>query len=114
MAFTPRTRMKSGTNAPPEIFLVNWLAKIADDSVRESAGPINFIGVGSNEDCRNRVAHVDEVSIEFEPGHRRHMDVGDQAGCLAEMRGCEEIRCRREDFYTIAERPHEPSHGIAK
>ena len=26
-------------NTSPEIFFINWLAKIADDSIRQSAGP---------------------------------------------------------------------------
>ena len=28
--------------------------------------------------------YINEVSVEFDPGHRRHMDVGDQAGRFGE------------------------------
>src|SRR5258708_35341246 len=78
--FTPRIRTESSMNTPSEIFLVNRLAQVADDSVRQGTGPVKTIGVGSNEDCRNREPRFDEVSVEFAPGHPRHMDVSDQAG----------------------------------
>src|SRR5215472_17640359 len=54
------------------------------------------------------------MSVEFDPSHGRHMNVGDQAGCFGEARGCEEICCRWKSLYGIAKRPHEPSHGVAK
>jgi len=60
------------------------------------------------------VPGLDEVAVEFNPGHRRHVDVGDQAGRFAETGGPEEIGCRRKDTYGIAQRPHEPSHRLAK
>jgi hypothetical protein len=42
------------------------------------------------------------------------MDVSDQAGGFDEARGCEEIGCRRESLNSVAQRTHEPSHGLAK
>jgi hypothetical protein len=42
------------------------------------------------------------------------MDVRDQAGGFDEARGCEEIGRRRESVDAVAERPHEPYHGLAK
>ena len=76
--------------------LIHWLTKVTDDPIVQGAGPVNVIGVGSHEDCRNRVPCIDEVSVEFDAGHRRHMDVGDQAGRFGKTRGCEEIGCRCE------------------
>jgi hypothetical protein len=52
--------------------------------------------------------------VEFDAGHRGHMDVSDQAGRFDETRGSEEIGCRRESLDVVAQRPHEPSHGLAK
>jgi len=78
-------------NTPPEIFLIDRLAQVADDTIRQSAGPVNVIGVGSNEDCRNRMSRFDEVSVEFNTGHPGHMDVSDEAGGLNETRRREEI-----------------------
>jgi hypothetical protein len=106
--------MEGSTNTPSEIFLVSWLAKVTDDAVRQSAGPVNVIGVGSNEDCRNRVARLNETSVEFEPSHGRHVDVSDQAGRFNETRGCEEIGGRWESLDAVPQRPYEPSHRIAK
>jgi hypothetical protein len=92
------------------MLLVNWLAKVTKDSIVQSAGPVNIIGIGSNEDRRNRVARSDEVSIELESGHRRHMDVSEQTGGLDEARGCKEISCRRESLDSVALRSQEPFH----
>jgi hypothetical protein len=78
------------------------------------AGAVNVVGVGSNEDRRNRVTRLNEVFIELEPGHRRHMDVSDQAAGFGETRRCEKIGCRREGRNVIAKRSHEPPHGFAK
>ena len=81
---------------PYQMLFINRLAKVADDPIVQGAGPVNIIGVGSHEDCRNRVPCIDEVSVEFDSGHRRHVDVGDQAGRFGETRGCKEIgrRCK--------------------
>jgi hypothetical protein len=106
--------MQGSTNTPSKIFLVNWLAKVTDDSVRQSAGPVNVIGVGSNENRRNRAARLNEMSMEFEPSHGRHVDVSDQASCFNETRGREEIGGRWESLDAVPQRPYEPSHGIAK
>jgi Histidine kinase-, DNA gyrase B-, and HSP90-like ATPase len=94
--------------------LVNGLSKVADDPIVECAGPVGVVGVGSDEDRRNRVSGIDEMSVEVDSGHRRHMDVGDQAGGFGETRGCEEIGGRAESLDSVAQRPHEPSHGLAK
>ena len=101
-------------NTPPEIFLIDRLAQVTDDAIRQRASPVNVIGVCSNEDCRNRVPRFDEVSVEFNTGHPRHMDVSDKAGRFNETRRREEIGCRRVSLDIEAQGSHEPSHGIAK
>jgi hypothetical protein len=60
------------------------------------------------------MSRIDEVFVELDSGHRGHMDVSDQAGGFDETRGCEEIACRRESLDRVAQRPQEPSHGLAK
>jgi len=92
--------------------LVNGLSKAADDPLVELAGAV--VDVGREEDRRNRVSGVDEVSVEVDSGHSRHLDVGDQAGGLNHPMGCEEIGGRPESLDGVAQRPHEPSHGLAK
>src|SRR5262245_19282839 len=84
---------------------INWLTKVTNDPIVQGAGPVNVIGVGSHEDRRNRVPRLDEVSVEFNSGHRRNVNVSDQAGGFDETRGCEEIGCRRESLNGVAQRP---------
>jgi len=106
--------MESRMKTPYQIPLINWLAKVTNDPIVQGAGPVNVIRVGRHEDRRNRVPRLNEVSVEFEPGHGRHMAVGDQASRFDETRRCEEIGCRRESFDGVARRLQEPAHGLAK
>jgi hypothetical protein len=78
------------------MLFINRLAKVADDPIVQGPDPVDIIGVGSHEDCRNRAPCIDEASVEFESVHRRHVYVGDQAGRLGETGGCKEIvrRCK--------------------
>jgi hypothetical protein len=52
------------------------------------------------------------MPVEFKPGHGRHMDISDKAGCFGETRGYKEFGTRRESLDGVAQRPHEASHGI--
>jgi hypothetical protein len=106
--------MEGRTKTPREMFLINGLAKVANDPIVESASPDVVIGVGRHEDRRNCIPLSDEVSVELESGHCGHMDVGDQTGGFDKARGCEEIGRRWESLDAVAQRPHEPSHGLAK
>ncbi len=99
---------------PYQVLFINWLMKVADDPIVQGADPVNIVGVGGHEDCRNRLSRIDKVFVEFDPGHYRHMDVGDQASCFAEMTGGEKIGRRWKSLDGIAQRSHEPSHGLAK
>jgi hypothetical protein len=94
--------MESRTKAPHEILLINRLAKVTNDPIVQSACADVVIGIGSHEDRRNCIARIDEVSVELEPGHRGHMDVGDQAGSFDEEWGCEKIGSRRESLDSVA------------
>jgi hypothetical protein len=95
--------MESCTQTPHEILLINGLAKVANDPIVQSACPDVVIGIGRHEDRRNCIARRDEVFVELESGHRRHMDVGDQAGGFDKARGCEEIGSRRESLDSVAQ-----------
>jgi hypothetical protein len=106
--------MESRMKTPYQISFIKWLAKVTNDPIVQGPSPVNVIRVGRHEDRRNRVPRLDEVSVEFDPSHGRHMDVSDQAGRFNETRGCEKISCRREGLDGEAQRPHEPSHGLAK
>src|SRR3954471_5593224 len=99
--------------APYETLLVNRLAEITNDSIVQSACPLTVVGLPSNEDRRDGVSHIDEVSIELDAGHRGNMNVGDQACGFGKTRGSEEIGCRPEILDGIAQRSHKPPHGRA-
>jgi hypothetical protein len=100
--------------APYETLLVKRLAEITNNSIAQGAGSLAVVGAASNEDCGNGVPHIDKVFVEFNSGHRRHMDVGNQACGFGKTRGSEEIGCRCEILNGIAQRRHEPPRGRAK
>jgi hypothetical protein len=74
--------------APYQMLFINRLTKVTNDPIVQSAGPDVVIGVGSNENCWNRILCLDEVSEQLDAGHRGHMDVGDQASRFDETRRC--------------------------
>jgi hypothetical protein len=94
--------------------LVNGLLKVADDSILGRAGLVDVVDVGGDEDRRNRVSAIDEAPVEVHSGHSRHLDVGNQAGGFNQAMGCKKIGGRSESLDGVAQRPHEPSHGLAK
>ena len=102
------------TEALQQTHLVNGLAKVADDPIRERAELLDVVGVGGDEDRRNRVSGIGEVSIEVDSRHSRHLDVSDQAGGISEAMRREEIGGRPESLDSVAQRPHESPHGLAK
>jgi hypothetical protein len=95
--------MESRTKTPQETLLVNGLAEVTNDPIVQGARPDVVIGVGGNEDRRNRAPDIDEASVEFESGHRGHMNVSDQAGGFAKASGSEEIRSRWESLDNVAQ-----------
>src|SRR5712671_5457030 len=103
-------RLESRMEAPYETLLADRLAEITHDSIAQGVGPLAVVGAASNEDRGNGVPHIDKVSVELNAGHRRHMNVGDQACCFGETRGSEKIGCRCEILDGIAQRRHEPPH----
>jgi hypothetical protein len=68
------------------MLFIYWLTKITDDPVVEGARPVNVIGVGGHEDCRNSMSRIEEVFVELDSGDRRHLDISDQTGGFNETR----------------------------
>jgi len=94
------------------MLVIHRLTQVTRDAVVQRASPVNVIGECSHEDGRNRLARIDKTSVEFDPGHDRHLNVGDQAGCFDETRGPEKFGCRRENVGRVAQRSHEPARGL--
>lgn len=99
-SFTGRERC---VKALYQLLFVDWLAKVADDSIGQGADLVDIFGIGSHEDCRNCAPCIAEMPAEFQSGHRRHVDVGDQAGSLGEKGGCDEIGCGCESLNSMAQ-----------
>ncbi len=106
--------MEGRAETPHEMLLINGLAKVTNDPILQSAGADVVIWIGRHKDRRNCIPRIDEVSVELESGNCGHMDVGDQTGGFDKARRCEEIGRRWESLDAVAQRPHEPSHGLAK
>jgi hypothetical protein len=96
-------RLESCTKTPHELLFIDRLPKVTNDPDVQGASSVTTIGVGSNKNRRNRVTSCDEVFIELEAGHCRHMHVCDQAGGFDEARRREKIGCRRESRDVVAE-----------
>ena len=92
---------ESCVKATFQMLFIYRLAKVADDPIVHGVDPVNIFGVGSHQDCRNCAPCIDEVSVEFDFGHRRHVYVGDQAGRFGKTGGFEEIgrRCKNPRRY---------------
>ena len=93
-SFRPAQLLESRTKTPYQKLLINRLTKITNDPVVKGAGAFPVVRVGSNENCRNCVPCFDQVFVQLDAGHRRHMNVSDQAGRFDETRESEEIRGR--------------------
>ena len=74
--------------------VIHRLGEVTNDSILQGAVPDDLIRVCGNENRRNRVPRIDEMFVELNPSHSRHLDVGDQAGGFREERRCQEIGCR--------------------
>ena len=96
---------ESRTKAPFEMVVIHRLGEVTDDPILQGAVPDDLIRVCGNEDRRNRVARIDEMFVELNTSHSRHLNVGDQARGCREERRCQEIGCRRERFDSVAQRP---------
>jgi nitrogen-specific signal transduction histidine kinase len=81
-------RIESRAEASFQLLVVDWFAKITDNSFLQSAGARLVIGIGCHQDRRNRAPRLGEVPVKFDSRHGRHLDVSDQAGGFDESRCC--------------------------
>ena len=93
---------ESRTKAAFEMFVVDRLGKVTNDSISQGAPPDDFVRVCGNQDGRNRVARLREMPVEFNSSHSRHLNVTDQARGFRKQRGSQEIACRGKRFDTVA------------
>jgi|SRR5215469_1215433 len=105
---------ESPTEAAFEMLIIDRLAEVTNDPILESTPPDDLVRVCGNDDRGNRVSRIDEMSVELNSGHSRHVNVGDQTRGCTEERRCQEIGSRWERFDGVAQRRYELSHGFAK
>src|SRR5436190_23098397 len=74
------SRRESVTKTAYQMIFINWFTKVTNDPIGQDLGTVNVVGVGSNEDCGNRLYLVVEVSVDVDPGHGMHLVYGGQAG----------------------------------
>ena len=71
------------------MLLINRLTKVTNDPIVQDAGAVNVVGVGSNENCRNREPCIGEVSVGIAEAtvkvHRSRAMQKMKAGSLAEL-----------------------------
>src|SRR5258708_9668535 len=53
--------------------LVNGLSKVADDPILERAGPVSVVGAVSDEDRRNRLSGLGDMSVKLDSHRSRHL-----------------------------------------
>ena len=97
-----------------EMVVIDRLAEVTNDPILESTPPDDLVRVCGNDDRGHRVSCIDEMSVELNSGHSRHLNVGDQTRGCTEERRCQEIGSRWERFDGVAQRRYELFHGFAK
>src|SRR5690242_1285807 len=107
-------RLESRTKAALEMVVIHRLAEVTNDSILQSAPADDLVRVCGNEDRRHRAPCSDEMSVKLKTSHSRHLNIGDQARCCCQERGCQEVSCRRERLGSVAQRAYEFSHGFSK
>jgi hypothetical protein len=60
-------RIESRAEASFQLLVVDWFAKITDNSFLQSAGARLVIGIGCHQDRRNRAPRLGEVPVKFDP-----------------------------------------------
>jgi hypothetical protein len=105
---------ESRTKAAFEMFVVHGLGHVTDHPILEGALPRNLVRISGDENRRDPTARSEQVSMEFDARHSRHVNVADQARGFSEERRCQEIGCRGERFDGVPQRRHELFHGFAK
>jgi len=88
-----------------QIVFFERLMKITDHPVLQGTGSGVIIGVGRNQNRRNRTPPTDQAPMELDSGHTRHLDVGDQARGLVKARESEKVSRRSKSLNLISQRP---------
>ena len=69
-----------------EMVVIHGLGEVADHPIFQGAVPSNLIRVRSEKNGRDPMSRMNQVSVQLNAGHPRHLDVGDQASGCGEER----------------------------
>jgi hypothetical protein len=104
----------SGMETVDQYSLLQWLVKIAPNSLTEHPRLDAIIRVSGDENRWDRLPCSVQVHEQLDAGHFRHVNIGDQAGGRRESGGCKKLGGGWKYRNAIAERFEQPAHGIAK
>jgi len=94
--------------------VIHRFGEVTNDAIVQGPFADGLIRVCGNEDCRNFIARLHEMSVELNASHSGHLNVGDQAAGFGKEGRGQEIGCRGERFDRVAQGPYEFSHGFSK
>jgi hypothetical protein len=84
------------------------------DPFGQYALPGAVIAISGDEDCWDGKPYLEQVSVQFNPRHGRHVNIGHQARRGTKFGRCEEFGGGRKSGNIVAQRSEHPSHRIAK
>jgi len=83
--------------------LVEGLAEVAKDPGVQRALADRLVGIGGDQDGRDRVARCQQVTMQVKPAHPGHVHVRDQTGGPGNLPRLQEIFRRRKGLGRIAQ-----------
>src|SRR5262245_20621340 len=114
MLFTWPAALQCCRDASKQFIGITWLGEVADDTIGHCANPNALVRVCSDQNRWNDIARVDEMAVQLDSGHSRHVDVHDQARRIANVRACEEIERGRECLDREPHRGHQTLQSLAR
>jgi hypothetical protein len=94
--------------------LFQRLAKVALHSRGQHLLFDSVIRKGSNQDRWDRPLCFDELLVKFDTRYFRHVYIGDEARSGSDFGGSEKFDSGGERRNVVAQRPKQPSQGVAK
>ena len=62
-----------------QLLIIHRFAKVTNHAIFQGEVSSDVIRIGNDENGRDHVARIDEMSVELNPAHARHLNVRDQA-----------------------------------
>lgn len=95
-----------------QFVLIEWFGQVANHAGVQRLRPDPLVVVRRDQNRRNRRAGSDQMPMEFEPCHPRHLHICDQAGGAVPTLGSDKALARRERRCRVAERSHKSRQSL--